>query len=337
MELTRDVDEVGEWYVQFRIVDADGHFQIRERSLGFRWFFVFLLLTTYRGRRKNSPSEVMFLLDEPASNLHATAQQQLLGSLERLSDSSRIIYSTHSHHLINPIWLENTYVVRNLGMDSKADVTDYHARKTDIVIDRYRAFASENPNQSHYFQPVLDILDYMPSRLELVPDMVMVEGKNDFYALRYLHDVVLDLGLDLHFLPGGGAGSLDDNIQLYIGWARNFIVLLDDDQEGKKQKLRYVRQFGAMVESRIFTLGDFHKDFVGKSIEHGFTVDDRKATQDLVYPGDPYRKTKFFRALQENLATQTAVSLGSTATSRFSDLLGRLSTAFDDLRTPPSA
>lgn len=70
-------------WVRFRIEDSDGHFSIRERSLGFRWFFVYLMITTYCGRRKGSQSDdILFLFDEPASNLHQTAQQALLSSLE---------------------------------------------------------------------------------------------------------------------------------------------------------------------------------------------------------------------------------------------------------------
>jgi len=56
----------------------------------------------------------LFLLDEPASNLHSTAQAQLLKSFEKLPS---LIYTTHSHHMINPKWLEGTYVVKNEGLN----------------------------------------------------------------------------------------------------------------------------------------------------------------------------------------------------------------------------
>ena len=51
---------------------------------------------------------MLFLFDEPASNLHPTAQAALLASLEKLSENAVVIYTTHSHHLINPLWLETT-------------------------------------------------------------------------------------------------------------------------------------------------------------------------------------------------------------------------------------
>ncbi len=76
---------------------------------------------------------------------------------------------------------------------------------------------TEHRTETSYFQPVLDLLDYRPSVVEPVPDVVLVEGKSDFYLLRYAIDV-LGLTPDLHLVPGTGAGTLDALIRLHIGW-----------------------------------------------------------------------------------------------------------------------
>jgi predicted ATPase len=68
-------------YLEFNIQDNVDTYRVVERSLGFRWFFVFLLLTQFRTYRKKN-KDVLFLLDEPASNLHPSAQTQLLKSFE---------------------------------------------------------------------------------------------------------------------------------------------------------------------------------------------------------------------------------------------------------------
>ena len=61
--------------------------------------------------------------------------------------------------------------------------------------------------KTRYFQPILDVLDYRPSQLEMVPDLIMVEGKNDYYTLRYMNEVIFDNAVDgLHISPGGGSG-----------------------------------------------------------------------------------------------------------------------------------
>jgi energy-coupling factor transporter ATP-binding protein EcfA2 len=319
------LDEPDRWYVELKIEDTDGLYFLHERSLGFRWFFVFLLLTRYRGLRKNSTSMV-YLFDEPASNLHPTAQAQLLKTLEQLADQSTVIYSTHSHHLINPDWLEATYVVRNKGLDPATVATDYSAHQTDIVLDRYRSFAAHHPDQSHYFQPILDMLDYAPSRLELVPDVIMTEGKNDFYSLRYMATVALPGEYDdLHIMPGGGAGSLDSVIRLYLSWARPFVVLLDSDTEGTAQQVRYLERFGPLLRDRVLLLSDVLSDWAGKSLESVFTEEDRLAIQRTSDPeAKRDQKGPFNRAVQELLAAKRSVPLSETTMKRFKTLLSGL-------------
>lgn len=328
VEFSVGQDDAGEYYVELQIVDGGSLFYLSERSLGFRWFFVFLLLTTYRGQRKDSGGMV-YLLDEPASNLHPKAQTQLLSSLGRLTDRATIVYTTHSHHLINPDWLENTFVVINKGLDPGTGQDDtYSNRQTEITLERYRSFAARHPAQSQYFQPILDRLDYAPSRLELVPDVVMTEGKNDFYSLRYMAHVALGAEFDkLHIMPGGGAGSLDTVIRLYLGWGRNFVVLLDSDAEGDSQKRRYEAMFGPLLDGRIVTLAEVGGAAVdGKSMEAAFTAADRLAIQQTSQPASKaFDKTTFNRAIQEALVAERQIKLSDTTVQRYRAILGGLS------------
>jgi hypothetical protein len=238
-----DRDARGVWYLQLRLKEGQEHYEISERSLGFRWFFTYLLLTQYRGFRSGGPRGVVFLLDEPASNLHPSAQTQLLDSFTTLPTWCSVIYTTHSHHLIKPDWLDGAYVVRNEGLQYGITDEDYTAKRTLISLTRYREFAVKYPHQTTYFQPILDVLDYRPTLLENVPDVIMVEGKNDFFTVRYMISR-LGVGGDLHLMPGGGAGSLDNIIRLYVAWGKRFFVLLDSDSEGTKQKKRYEDVFG---------------------------------------------------------------------------------------------
>ena len=130
--------------------------------------------------------------------------------------------------------------------------------------------------------------------------------------------------MDLRLMPSGGAGSLDSLISLYLGWARNFIVLLDSDSEGLKQKRRYSQKFGPVMDDRLFTLHDLHGDFAGQSKERGFEGADRDAIQGIAYPGQKYRKDNFWRSLQEAVATRTSVAVGAPTKTRFSELLTAL-------------
>lgn len=313
-----DADENGHVYIEFKLEDADGYYLISERSLGFRWFFVFLLLTQYRGFRKATPSEVLFLLDEPASNLHATAQAQLLESFGRLPKNSRIIYTTHSQYLINPDWLESTYVVRNEGLEYGREASNYSAQMTNITVTPYRKFVITHPDKTSYFKPVLDVLEYAPSRLEALSDVVMVEGKNDYYALRLAEQLCIPEAKRLPLLPGMGSGGLDTPIKLYTAWGRRFAILLDSDSEGEKQKQRYAMKFGAIVQEAIVTLGDVDPSWVGWEMEQMFDGTEKLEIQRIAYPADStFNKTHFARAIQEAILTRPRLTLSAPTKERF--------------------
>ncbi|MCA1620009.1 MAG: ATP-binding protein [Acidobacteria bacterium] len=315
-----DKDEEGRWFVELRLKDVNELYSISNRSLGFRWFFSFLFLTHYRGFRKNASSSILFLLDEPASNLHPSAQATLLESFGNFPPNCSIIYTTHSHHMINPAWLEGAYVVKNEGFDY-AEEDNYNAKKTLINLERYREFASKHPDQSNYFQPILDVLDYAPGKLENVPDVVMVEGKNDFYTLKYFHEKIVGNKSGLHLMPGGGSGSLDNVIRLYLGWARNFVVLLDSDTAGDAEKRRYEELFGPIMDGRIFLLRDIDPAWK-KELEYVLTEPDRMAVQQSVYPDSKrFNKTHFNRAVQELYLTDRIISLSPTTVNSFKKLL----------------
>jgi hypothetical protein len=85
-------------YASFYVSDGESKYAINERSLGCRWFFSFLLFTAFK---QASSRPTIFLFDEPAANLHAKAQAELLTSFARITGGgNKIVYSTHSvtHH-----------------------------------------------------------------------------------------------------------------------------------------------------------------------------------------------------------------------------------------------
>lgn len=308
-------------YLEFQIEAPDGIYQINERSLGFRWFFVFLLFTQFRPFRKDTPANIMYLFDEPASNLHSTAQKQLLKSFEKLIEDCKIIYTTHSHHLINPNWLESTYVVKNEGLNLK-DVEHYSVKQTKITIQAYRDFVSKHPHNTAYFQPILDVLEYVPGDLELIPACAFLEGKNDYYTLSYARDVLLNGHKEPKLSPSTGSGNLDTLVSLYLGWGRDFIILLDSDKEGVKQKERYLQKFGRVLEGKLFTLDDINASWKGLSLEGLFDSNELIMIQKTCYPDTTtYNKTHFNRAVQENLMNKSAITLSPETIAKLQSVL----------------
>jgi predicted ATPase len=318
-------DSFNKIYLEIKLKSGDDEYYIRERSLGFRWFFIYLLFTQFRTFRSDI-KKLIFLFDEPASNLHQTGQHRLLEAFGELTENTNafVIYSTHSHHLISPKLLETTYIVKNnaLNYDNENEFNSY---MTDISIVRYRDFVSKNPTQVNYFQPILDVLDYRPSNLENIPDIIMLEGKNDFYTLQYFNEVIFNVK-NLNFVPGTGSGTLDTIIQLYYSWGRNFIILLDSDKAGKTQKNRYTEKFGSIINHRIFTLSDINSKWDKKALERIFEDDDAIKLQTAIYKSDTkVDKKRFNLALQELLINTQKIELSSETTSNFKSIFNFLS------------
>lgn len=312
IKLILDKDERSP-YIEFNIKDDIDTFRINERSLGFRWFFVYILLTQFRSYRKVN-SNALFIFDEPASNLHPSAQTELLNSFENLPN---VLYTTHSHYLINPKWLENTFVIKNSGIDYENE-EDFNPRKTDVNIYKYRQFASEFPDQTNYFQPILEVLDYRPTNLELVPKAVLLEGKTDFYVLKYFQDVIKKYKRPIAFIPGTSASNLASLISLYLGWGRKFLVILDSDKEGNQQKERYIELFGETIRNQILTYQEIDSDWKNFKIESLFKKDELLEIQKTNYPDSQnFSKKLFHRTIQELLISNLEIKLSKETEENF--------------------
>lgn len=311
-----------EWrvFLEIKVKEGVESYYISERSLWFRWFFVFLLFTEFRKYRSTSLGELLFLLDEPASNLHSTAQKSLLKTFEDITSKSKLIYTTHSHHLINPDWLSGAYIVRNKTINYWEDsgYYDFTTAMTDIEASLYKKFAFENPSKVALFQPILDVLEYQPWLLEQVFPIVITEGKTDYYAYKYIIKNYLPWFADLHFYPWNGADSLQTIIGLYISWAKDFLVLLDSDNKWAEAKKQYIDIFWIDLNDRIFTYESIANTLKKISIEDLFTEVERLEITKIYNPSAiKYKKSDFNTWIQTLINTWNTITISDTTIERF--------------------
>lgn len=253
-------------YVELYIIDGQSKYLLKERSLGFRWFFSFLLFTQFRrSGLEGRPS--IYLFDEPASHLHSGAQIKLLESFEKIcGPDDLIVYSTHSHYMVNPLWLEKAYIVDNKAIDlSSEDFDQFSTKPNEIEAIRYRTFVSDNPSRTTYFQPVFDALRYQISPLSFRGPAVFLEGKFDFHPFAYFAKR-LQADPKLAVFPANGAGDMATLISLFRGWAVPFVILLDDDAAGRREAKRYMENY-ALTPSELVNLGDLVPKTKGKPFE----------------------------------------------------------------------
>jgi ABC-type Na+ transport system ATPase subunit NatA len=315
-------------FIKFQIRDGTRRFDVNDRSLGFRWFFAFMLFTQFRvARSKTSP--LLFLFDEPASHLHAAAQQKLIDSFPEIAQNEHLLaYSTHSHYMIEPKWLEQTFIVTNRAdapVSSVLDEISLDDESLDIKVSSYRSFVNKYPNQTSYFQPILDRLAVVPSRFDIQKASIVLEGKSDYYILRYAAQL---LGrAEVSLLPGLGAGTFGALASLHVGWNMNFLFLLDGDHQGKNERERYSKEFGIPL-GRLATIDELVPGV--KVIEDLLDSSAREIIKAELKLTSAPTKNQMMRFFQERLASGNISKLGEEFSKSGKLLLDKLQARLTD-------
>lgn len=213
-----------------------------------------MLFTQFRVARSIS-KPLLFLFDEPASNLHAAAQQKLIDCFPEIARGQHTLaYTTHSHYMIEPKWLEQTFIVTNRSDSPTLSILDnisLEDESLDVKATTYRSFVNEHPSQTSYFQPILDRLEVVPSKFDIKKASIILEGKSDYYILRYAAKITGKT--DLPLIPGLGAGTFGALVALHIGWGLDFLFVLDGDKQGKAEQDRYIAEYG-IPSDRVITI-----------------------------------------------------------------------------------
>ena len=143
-----------------------------ERSKGFVWFFSFL--SYFSHLEETESGDLVILLDEPGTALHAMAQKDFLRFMdERLSPRCQVLYTTHSPFMID---LEKLHRIR-LVQD----------------MDGVGTVISDDPvhNDKETVFPLQMALGYqMAQTLFLSPHCLMVNSPSDLIYLQVLGDMV---------------------------------------------------------------------------------------------------------------------------------------------------
>ncbi len=223
----------GSKYFEIFITNDDGTtFNVEDRSKGALWYLSFLMKTEFRRKKlRLGQGRPIFLIDEPASNLHSTAQQNMIQDFQTLVEDTSVIYSTHSQYLISIENIKNTYVVKREGNVTTTLWSDY--------------IKEENSNES-YYQPLSNLLNIVPNNFDIPWEKaILTEGPSDMKVLLVMYKILYGdkKKRDFVIYPGTSAQNLNTLISLNLGWGVNFNVLLDSDKEGKKAQEKYIDNF----------------------------------------------------------------------------------------------
>jgi hypothetical protein len=93
-------------------------YAFEDRSDGFKKFISILLMLSTRVRSKQMGERDIILIDEPDQSLYPTSARYLRDELLKISETSKIIYSTHSQYMI-----DSDCIDRQLIIEKADDIT----------------------------------------------------------------------------------------------------------------------------------------------------------------------------------------------------------------------
>lgn len=250
-------------------VDGDEHyFFIRDRSKGFFWFFNFVMKLEFNPKvLEGGDRDTIYLLDEPGSYLHASAQSKLCQKLRHLSDKNRVIYCTHSHYLLNPEVIPlSTIKVADKDRRGNIKLVSIYEHKGNILEKRSA------------FQPVVDALQIKPFLLDMSQQKIIItEGICDYYALDMFKHV-----RSVGILPSVGADSIRYYVSLMIAWRVPYSVLWDNDQAGRNAKTRAEKVFGDEVSRQHFFLLPLRSGRRSRVLQDLFAGEDLRMIKEVL-------------------------------------------------------
>ncbi len=244
-ETTATGQPIERHFIKFDVIEKDKDdneyfFFVRDRSKGFFWFFNFVMKLEFNPKVVNNIDGAIYLLDEPGSYLHASAQAKLCKKLKSLSETNKVIYCTHSHYLLDPEVVPiNTVKVASKNPDNfKIELYSIHEYKDDAKSKRSA------------FQPITDALQIKPLILDLnYKNVLITEGIYDYYVFEMFKGK-----RKINILPAANAESIKYFISLMIAWQINYKALWDNDDEGRKEKDLAEKFFGEIEANSNFYL-----------------------------------------------------------------------------------
>lgn len=227
-----------------------------DRSTGFVWFFSFLVW--FSQLRETYGDRLIILLDEPALNLHARAQADLLRYVnERLKPEHQVLYSTHSPFMVDPDNLAGTRTVEDV-VQREVDTT---GREREVLLGTKvsQDVLSVDPDT---ISPLQAAIGYDITQTLFVGKYnLLVEGPSDLLYLNWFSQQLRAAGrsgLDQRWTicPVGGLDKVSSFASLFAG-NRLKLAVFTDYHKGQKNKIRTLMESKILLGSKVFTANMF--------------------------------------------------------------------------------
>lgn len=198
--------------VSFKFDGDEKFIPMTHKGTGYRRLF---MVARFRYlAEKSKGNNIIYLIEEPETFLHPTAQQDLLNALKELSYENQVVTTTHS-----PVFAGATHV-EGVVLCTKTTQSNYE-----------NAVAG---NEQGFLFKIIDELGIKPSfnLRDNFEKILFVEGQDDaiFYKLIAQHLLESDLSKVLILPCGGSSVESFINIEYFKKNGRELYLLLDSDK-----------------------------------------------------------------------------------------------------------
>jgi len=120
-------------YLEPSVKDMHNHYEMLQRSDGFKRFITFLLMISFRSRASKLKNSII-LVDEPDVSLHPTGIRFLRDELVQISQGNYVVASTHSIFMIDEKQIDRHLIVKkNDEITSVSPASDSNFKEEEVL------------------------------------------------------------------------------------------------------------------------------------------------------------------------------------------------------------
>lgn len=272
IDLIVDITEAGNFSLLIKDKGEENihdRFSISERSQGAQHFLSIILSLSLAAKNHEKRNELI-VIDEPEVHLHPSGVRNLAHELLKIGQENYVFIATHSPFMIDKSHKERHCIVKK---NSKAitelkwikdgdDLNDDEVLRDAFGIDVYK-----------------DLLN---------PHRVLVEGATDKLLLK---KALICLNHSSIGITNGCGSNITTLVSKFNYDNIKIVVVLDDDEDGRRDKEKILQVGGLYTDENVFTI----RDLVSEIVDNG-TIEDTLDQSFVVSQFEKFYKSKYNKA-----------------------------------------
>lgn len=209
-------------------------YNFEDRSDGFKKFISILLMISTRVRKESIDELDIVLFDEPDQSLYPTSARYLKDELLKLSDKTKIIYTTHSQYMI-----DSNCVERHIVVEKKNDITTL--KNYNLI----SPFSDDELLRNAIGSSIFESLKLNNIIFEGWLDKQLFE----FYLKSNPNKIRKFENIGRVFLSG--ISSVETLVQVLILANKKFVIVADSDLASKNKKNDFAEKYEEYIDRWI--------------------------------------------------------------------------------------